>query len=92
MITVGIKEVKNRLSHYLTRVKTGEQVLITHRGKPIARIIKEEGGKKSIQAALGPLIQQGMIALPRRGIKREGLSPVKAPGKLISEMAIEDRR
>lgn len=92
MITAGIKEVKNKLSRYLARVKMGEEVLITQRGKPVARIVKENEGNRSIRAALGPLIQKGLIALPSQGINRESLSPIKAPGKLVSEMVIEDRR
>jgi antitoxin (DNA-binding transcriptional repressor) of toxin-antitoxin stability system len=92
MITAGIKEVKNNLSRYLARVKVGEEILITERGKPVARIVKENQGNRSIRAALGPLIKKGLIALPSQRINKEHLSPVKAPGKLVSEMVIEDRR
>ena len=35
---VGIRELKSRLSHYLDAVRKGEIVVITDRGKPIARI------------------------------------------------------
>lgn len=36
MITVGIKELKNRLSHYLREIKKGEKIAITEREKIIA--------------------------------------------------------
>ena len=36
MSTVGIKELKNRLTHYLRQTKQGEEVIVTERGKPIA--------------------------------------------------------
>ena len=42
MITAGIREFKNKLSHYLSYVKKGEDVLITERGKVIARVIHEK--------------------------------------------------
>lgn len=92
MIMAGIKEVKNNLSRYLARVKMGEEILITDRGKPVARIVKENEGNRSVRAALGTLIQKGLIALPSRQIKKEHLSPVKVSGKPVSEMVIEDRR
>jgi len=36
MSAVGVKELKNRLTHYLRRTKAGEEVIVTERGKPIA--------------------------------------------------------
>lgn len=92
MITAGIKEVKNNLSSYLDRVEEGEEIIITKRGKPVARIVKENQGKRGIRTALGPLIEKGLVALPTARIDKEHLAPVKARGKLVSEMVIEDRR
>ena len=92
MITAGIKEVKNNLSRYLVRVKTGEEILITDRGKPVARIVKENQRNREIHTALLPLIEKGLITLPSQRIEKERLSLVKVGGKLVSEMVIEDRR
>ncbi|MBI4634789.1 MAG: type II toxin-antitoxin system prevent-host-death family antitoxin [Candidatus Rokubacteria bacterium] len=36
MGTVGVRELKNRLTQYLRRAKYGEEVIVTERGKPIA--------------------------------------------------------
>ena len=36
MAAVGIRELKNRLSQYLKRVRVGERVVVTERGKPVA--------------------------------------------------------
>ena len=65
---------------------------ITERGKPIARIIKEGKGASSARKALSPLVDRGLIVLPSRGINKEHISPVDAPGKPVSEMVVEDRR
>jgi prevent-host-death family protein len=92
MISAGIKEVKNNLSQILARVKAGEEILITERGRPIARIVKENKGDRSIRAALGPLIQKGLIALPNRSILKDRHAPLKVSGKPVSEMVVEDRR
>ena len=92
MISAGIKELKNNLSRYLARVKMGEDVIITERGKTVARIVKEDPGNASIRIALTPLVEKGLVTLPSQKINKEALSPVKVPGKPVSEMAIEDRR
>ena len=38
MISVGIRELKNRLSEYLRMVRRGEQVLVTDRGETVAEL------------------------------------------------------
>jgi prevent-host-death family protein len=92
MISAGIKDVKNNLSRLLAQVKAGEEILITERGRPVARIVKENHGYKSIRAALGPLVQKGLIALPSRSILRDRISAIEVQGKPVSEMVIEGRR
>lgn len=92
MISAGIKELKNNLSRFLSRVKKGENVLITERGKIVARIIQENRKNTSIREALNPLIVRGSVTLPSKKINNEIPPPVEVPGKPISEMAIENRR
>ena len=38
MTTVGIRELKSRLSEYLRLVADGELVLVTDRGRPVAEL------------------------------------------------------
>jgi len=92
MHTAGIKDIKNNLSRYLDKVKSGEEILITDRGKPIARIVKEDAGNTSLRSALSPLIQKGLVVMPSHGLS--GLNPpkIKTGGKPASDMVIEDRR
>ena len=92
MINAGIKEVKNNLSRLLAQVEAGEEILITKRGRPVARIVKEKHGYKSIRAALEPLVQRGLITLPSRSILKDRISAVEVLGKPVSEMVIENRR
>ena len=92
MIKAGIKHVKNNLSRLLVQVKDGEEIVITKRGRPIARIVKENREGNNTRAALDGLAQEGLVTLPSRGITKDHVSAVKVPGKLVSEMIIEDRR
>lgn len=92
MITAGVKDVKNQLSRYLSFVKKGEDVLVTERGKVIARIICENPRKTSLRRQLHPLVMEGLIAFPTDEIDKDVPDPFDVPGKPVSEMVIEDRR
>lgn len=93
MSSVGIKELKNRLTHYLRRTKQGEEVVITERGKPIALIqpIQAAGQVVSLDARLARLAAHGLVTLPtRKPLKRVRL--VKVSGPPISRTILENRR
>lgn len=44
MHTVGVFEAKNRLTALLDEVEGGGEVLITRRGKPVARLVPADMG------------------------------------------------
>jgi prevent-host-death family protein len=92
MITAGIKELKNQLSRYIGYVKRGDEVLITERGRVIARVVKEDSPQAALRQALRPLVLSGLIAVPLEEIDREHLDPLTLPGEPLSEAIIEDRR
>jgi prevent-host-death family protein len=92
MITAGIKELKNQLSRYIAIVKRGDDVLITERGKVIARVVKEDSRRSSVRQAFQTLILKGQVVMPTREINRDIPAPIKLPGKEVSEMVIEDRQ
>ncbi|QCI79272.1 type II toxin-antitoxin system Phd/YefM family antitoxin [Hankyongella ginsenosidimutans] len=50
MIEVGSFEAKNTLSALLDRVAKGEEVVITRRGKPIARLVGVQDADRRAQA------------------------------------------
>jgi antitoxin (DNA-binding transcriptional repressor) of toxin-antitoxin stability system len=43
MRTVSLADAKARLSALLDAVEAGEEVVITRRGQPVARIVRERG-------------------------------------------------
>jgi prevent-host-death family protein len=93
MSTVGVKQLKDRLTEYLRHTKQGEEVIITERGKPIALIqpIGSAAKAVSIEAKLARLAAQGAVTLPtQKPLKRVRL--VKVSGKPISKVIVEDRR
>ncbi|MEO1018441.1 MAG: type II toxin-antitoxin system prevent-host-death family antitoxin [Pseudomonadota bacterium] len=58
MITVGAFEAKTHLSSLLERVEHGEEVLITRRGKAIAKLIPAEAAERDdLEAVIAGLKQ-----------------------------------
>lgn len=93
MSTVGVRELKNRLTHYLRRTKQGEEVVVTERGKPIAVIQPIQSAQKleSLEARLARAAAQGLVTLPVRR-PRGRLRRVRVTGRPISQTILEDRR
>lgn len=89
MITVGIKELKNRLSHYLREIKKGEKIAIAEREKIIATITPIERAGEDSQ--LLSLVREG-FAVWKGGKPTGSRHSVKIKGKTVSEIVIEDRR
>jgi len=47
MITVGVARLKAELSRYLDAAKHGQEVLITERGRPVAKLVALRGTAKA---------------------------------------------
>jgi|SRR5690349_2689302 prevent-host-death family protein len=92
-VTVGVRELKNRLTSYLRLVKADHEVIVTERGEPIALIqpLADAGAPRSLQARLAALAAKGEITLPE-GPLRPRRRKFKIPGRPLSELIIEDRR
>ena len=93
MQTVGIKELKNRLTHYLGLVKGGLNIIVTNRGKPVAilhsidKMEKEQG----IEERLAIHAEQGAIRLPMKK-SWTPFRPARVKGKPLSQSIVEERR
>lgn len=48
--TIGSFEAKTHLAHLLERVEQGEEITITRRGKPVARLIPANRGHDVVAA------------------------------------------
>jgi prevent-host-death family protein len=86
--TVGIRELKARLSTYLRQVKAGATLTITERGKPIGRIIPLS---PSVEARVQELAQAGLVAWSGRKLApREPVARTRGK-KMVAELLLEDR-
>ncbi len=93
MVTVGIRELKNNLSHYMGKVRNGTLIIITDRGEPVARLIKESKKKSgSLKEKLAFLENMGLIKLPEARLRKRFSRQIITRGKKASDMVLEGRR
>ena len=89
METVGIRELKNNLSRYLSKVRSGEKIVITDRKKEVAVILPINYATE--EERLIQLMQKG-IALWSGGKPKGIPSPIVSKGKEASLAVLEGRR
>jgi len=76
MKTATITEAKNQLSALIDRAKHGETIVITDRGRPVARLVSAVSGAADD-------VEGRLARLERRGGLRRATAP--PPGALISK-------
>ncbi|MGH7312543.1 MAG: type II toxin-antitoxin system Phd/YefM family antitoxin [Candidatus Rokuibacteriota bacterium] len=64
--STGVAKLRAKLSEYLAQVKAGQEVIVTERGRPIARIVPlSHDATELAELALAGLIRIGTRRLPR---------------------------
>ena len=65
MKSVGLRELKNRLSEYVREVRSGEGVLVTDRGEVVAELLPpgQRGDERGVPAGLVALARKGQLTL-----------------------------
>ena len=94
MHMVGIKELKNKLTHYLRLTKEGGKVIVTDRGTPVAIIhsLKHVEVDAGIEERLASLATQGLIRLPLKQAKLAPFRSMEVTGEPASRIIIGERR
>lgn len=97
MKRASVTEVKNGLSALLDQVKSGETIVITDRGIPVARIVPEAGGTDADadEARISRLERAGVL---RRATAKMPLELILSPLPKLAQPAyvvealLEERR
>ncbi len=95
MENATITEVKNRFSAFLDKVKQGESILITERGRPIARLESALAAcPDDVEGRLGRLERAGLVRRARtrpdvKSIMTPGLAELKAESGLLQAVLAE---
>ncbi len=93
----SVRELKSKLSRYLQRAAAGEEVTVTSRGRPIARVVPpapdaaEQPGEAEVRRRLSAI--PGII-LPTGPKPRRSKHPIRIRKreKTLAEIVLEDRR
>lgn len=84
---VGVRELRDQLRRWLDRVRRGEEVVITERGKPVARLIRV-----SSPAPVDRLIAAGVITAAERPRGADKTHRRVAARGSVSELVADQRR
>ena len=82
-----MRDLKNNLSRYLDRVREGEEVIVTDRGKPVARLLPLDPSTDR----LAELIASGIVRPPKRTTRRRPARRITPKGS-VSDLVAEQRR
>lgn len=89
MQTLGVRDLKARLSHHLRRAESGVRLTITDRGRPLA-VLAPVDASNDVKWAMR-MVADGKASWS--GGKPEGLrTRVPARGSLASAAIVDDRR
>jgi prevent-host-death family protein len=86
-IEVGVRDLKNNLSRYLEQVEAGVEIVVTDRGRPIARLNSID---EVTTDRLAALIEAGLVRPPTSKV-RQRPAPLTSDGS-VSELVAEQRR
>jgi prevent-host-death family protein len=93
MTTVGVARLKAELSRYLQVAKDGDEVLITERGRPIAKLVALQGAAKT-ESRRERLARAGVLILGKGRVRRSLRKPprgAKAAGGGVLAALLDER-
>lgn len=90
MIRMGLREANQQFSKAIKAVKSGQEVVLTERGKPIA-VIKPLPEVEDVEARLRQLERAGLLHGATRPGPMPPFKPVRLKGRPITETLREDR-
>lgn len=85
MTEVGVRALGDHLSRYLEQVKAGDEVVVTERGRAIARLLPI-GGERTIDR----LVREGLVTAAKQPERRRP-KPLRSAG-LVSDLVAQQRR
>ena len=91
MRRVSISELKAKLSHYLDLVRAGEEVIVTDRGRPIARLAGL-ADDAALDQRMRQLIRLGRIRAPVEVGALEGRGTLPEDPEGLAVAALLDER
>lgn len=89
VMKAGIRELRDRFTHYLDQVRRGREVIVTDRGREVAALIPL-GRQESLEEAAERLRIEGLVE-GAEVWRPVAMSRKRLRGRLLSELVIEER-
>lgn len=91
--TVGIRVFRDRLTRYVARVRRGQRVVVTDRGRPVAVLVPYETESEATpqRARLAKALSSGHVVASERRLDTR-FTPVRGKGQPASRVIIDGRR
>ncbi len=86
MTETGIRELRDHLSRFLERVRAGEELTVTDRGRPVARLVPVDSAN-----TFGRLVAEGLVVPAATRGRSRPTTRVAADGP-VSQLVAEQRR
>lgn len=83
---VGIRELRDNLSRFIDEVRAGHELIVTERGRPVARIVATSG-----EAWLDELVAAGVVTLPERELDLLSFGRIRTRGDVM-QFVFDQRR
>lgn len=83
---MGIRELRADLSRWVKRARAGEDIVVTDRGTPVARLVGVDAERK-----IDRLIREGIVTPAPHPWRGPLPKPIEGVGPL-SDIVLEDRR
>lgn len=87
-IQVGTRELKNKLSEYMRRVKAGETIIVTEHGRTIGQIIPV---KPTIEERIQFMVAAGLADWNGQKLPPYAPNVKNKVDKQVSDLVIENR-
>ncbi len=88
-VRVGTRELRSKFSEYMRRVKKGETIIVTERGKAVAQFTPVT---QSVEERIWAMVDAGLADWDGKKPKPYKPKIVNHTGKLMSDIVVEDRR
>ncbi len=86
---VGVRELRQNLSRYLERVRAGDSLVVTDRGREVARLVPSAA---SVPAALERLLARGATMPSGDLLQVEWSRPPRRHGRPGAAEVLDDQR
>jgi len=88
LVKVGTRELKTKLSEYMQRVKKGETIIVTERGRSIGQIVPIQ---PTIEEKIQAVVDAGLADWNGKKFKPGKPAVINRSEKQISDLVVEDR-